>query len=77
MHSLSHRAVGPPCTGMAVHTGRRPRFLSCSQVFPPSVMSAHPNVPHLQTAALTDSACLSSPWQRGRDRQSVTDSLRT
>lgn len=40
-------------------------------------MSAHPNVPPLRTAALTDSACPSSPWQRRRDRQSVTDSLRT
>lgn len=40
-------------------------------------MSAHPNVPPVQTAALTDPACSSSPWQRGRDRQSVSDSLCT
>lgn len=77
MHSLSCRAAGTLCcTGTAIHPGRRPRFLSYS-VFPPSVVSAHPNVPPLQTAALTDSACPSSPWQRGRDRQSVTDCLCT
>lgn len=45
--------------------------------FLPSVTLAHPNVPPLQAAAVIDSACPSSPRERGRDRQSVSVSLST
>lgn len=58
--------------------GRRLSLTSLlSSVFPLTVMPAHPTIPPLQTAAVIDCACNSSWQQRGRDKQSVTDSLPT
>lgn len=62
--------------GMGVHPTEKIN-IDYPQFFPTSVMPAHPTVPPLQTAALIDSAYPSSLQQRGRDRQSVTDSLST
>lgn len=77
MHSLSCRVAGTPCCRHGYTPRQKTKISLLLSIFPPSVMSAHPNVPPVQTAALTDSACPSSPWQRGRDRQSVSDSLCT